>query len=350
MDETDFRRKIEPFCHLISNIYPVVASFFLLLGKNFNNNGMKCWIAASPIECTSNPHIECIRGKEDLRHRKLFIRYMIFGAFGFIFIAMGLIVCAMVSHKMSSYKWRRGNMRRRNHQGKIAKKDHSAFGDMLDGGQPGNHVISKRADETRCHDEKVTSIESKLGHGSIRSQQKEGDGQKKISQEPISNLNEPNNSLEFDLNAMRTKTQGRSLSNKLQPSQRVSLVLNSADEDEAVHSDWEEESIDVAPFSCSLPAGRDPSYFRKPPSNLTFDLKAMRNKVKGRSLILKSLAEDQAGNHNKTLEQDDPLNSDSRPMTERGPSIDDAVTQVSIQALLYILSFIITWIFGLSAR
>ena len=44
MTDVTFTKKVEPFCHLIPNLYGFGGALYLLINRDFNNIGNVCWI------------------------------------------------------------------------------------------------------------------------------------------------------------------------------------------------------------------------------------------------------------------------------------------------------------------
>lgn len=93
MTEREFKRKVEPFLHIIPNGIAVMSGIFLLATQNFNSIGMFCWIAPSPAECVFDPTIECIRGtSKQAKLQWIFLGVPISLVFIIITVAMIAIV------------------------------------------------------------------------------------------------------------------------------------------------------------------------------------------------------------------------------------------------------------------
>ena len=111
MSEDTFKRKIEPICHIIPNVYAIAGASYLLAGQYFNSAGHSiCWINAIPPTCINDPEVECIRGDEMAsKYRFWFLGYSIFAIFVIITINMQLIVWSVFMQKKKSDQWRFGS-------------------------------------------------------------------------------------------------------------------------------------------------------------------------------------------------------------------------------------------------
>ncbi len=92
MSETTFRKKVEPFCHLIPNAYALGGAVYLFANGYFNNIGNICWVGPNPINCINDPEVECVRGGEDAyRLRWIFYGYSAMVVFFIIILSIIMI-------------------------------------------------------------------------------------------------------------------------------------------------------------------------------------------------------------------------------------------------------------------
>ncbi|GFH56978.1 hypothetical protein CTEN210_13454 [Chaetoceros tenuissimus] len=107
MSEINFKKKVEPWCHLIANITPIAIGIYLLINEEFNFAGKTCYIAAAPRECLHNDEIDCERGSKKSRKYALWFSVIPFAlAFIVILTNMIIIVTKVIKQKMSSDRWR----------------------------------------------------------------------------------------------------------------------------------------------------------------------------------------------------------------------------------------------------
>jgi len=110
MSEDTFKRKIEPICHIIPNVYASAGASYLLAGQHFNSMGNLCWISAVPPNCINDPDVECIRGDEMAhKYRDWFFGFSLYAAFAIITINMLLIVWTVFVQNKKSDQWRFGS-------------------------------------------------------------------------------------------------------------------------------------------------------------------------------------------------------------------------------------------------
>jgi len=110
MSEDTFKRKIEPICHIIPNVYAIAGASYLLAGQQFNSIGNVCWINAVPPNCINDPEVECIRGDDMVyKYRQWFFGYSVFAAFAIIAINMLLIIWSVFMQTKKSDQWRFGS-------------------------------------------------------------------------------------------------------------------------------------------------------------------------------------------------------------------------------------------------
>jgi len=110
MSEDNFKRKIEPLCHIIPNVYAITGASYLLGGQYFNSVGFMCWINAVPPTCIDDPDVECIRGGEMVyKYRYWFLGYSLYPIFAIITINMLLIVFSVFMQNKKSDQWRFGS-------------------------------------------------------------------------------------------------------------------------------------------------------------------------------------------------------------------------------------------------
>jgi len=110
MSEDTFKRKIEPICHIIANVYAIAGASYLLAGQRFNSFGHVCWINAVPPNCINDPEVECIRGDERVyKYRDWFLGYSIYAVFAIIAINMLLIIWSVFMQTKKSDQWRFGS-------------------------------------------------------------------------------------------------------------------------------------------------------------------------------------------------------------------------------------------------
>jgi hypothetical protein len=67
-----FRRKIEPFLHIIPNFFSLSIAGYLLMTKHINQADVVCWIAPEPYNCINDQDIECSRGEQSYLYRWIF--------------------------------------------------------------------------------------------------------------------------------------------------------------------------------------------------------------------------------------------------------------------------------------
>ena len=110
MSEDTIKRKIEPICHIIANVYAIAGASFLVAGQYFNSMGTACWISAVPSNCVHDPEVECIRGGEMVfKYRRWFIGYSVYAIFLVITVNMSVIVWSVFMQKKKSDQWRFGS-------------------------------------------------------------------------------------------------------------------------------------------------------------------------------------------------------------------------------------------------
>jgi len=110
MSDDTFKRKIEPICHIIANVYAIAGASYLLAGQHFNSVGHRCWINAVPPNCINDPEVECIRGDEMAhKYRWWFLGYSIYAVFAIITINMLLIIWTVFVQKRKRDQWRFGS-------------------------------------------------------------------------------------------------------------------------------------------------------------------------------------------------------------------------------------------------
>jgi len=107
MSEENFKRKIEPICHIVPNVYAIAGASYLLGGQYFNASAKSCWINAVPPNCVYNPNVECIRGDARAgKYRLWFAVYAIYVIFAIITINMLLILWSVFVQSKKSDQWR----------------------------------------------------------------------------------------------------------------------------------------------------------------------------------------------------------------------------------------------------
>lgn len=65
MRERRFRRKIEPYLHIIPALWCLLGAIFVVSTGSFNpfeKGAGGCWIAPYPSDCIDNDEVDCIRG------------------------------------------------------------------------------------------------------------------------------------------------------------------------------------------------------------------------------------------------------------------------------------------------
>jgi hypothetical protein len=62
-DET-FRKKVEPYLHLITNLWAWSTALFALLSGSIHSStdDSSCYINASPLDCLDDPNVDCVQG------------------------------------------------------------------------------------------------------------------------------------------------------------------------------------------------------------------------------------------------------------------------------------------------
>ncbi|GFH57076.1 hypothetical protein CTEN210_13552 [Chaetoceros tenuissimus] len=107
MSENDFKRKIEPWCHFISIVQPIIASVFLLAKQSLNFEGKICYISPSPRTCLQSDDIECERGSKLTRSYALwFSAAPSLFVFTIVAINMIIIIVTVIAQKKKSDRWR----------------------------------------------------------------------------------------------------------------------------------------------------------------------------------------------------------------------------------------------------
>ncbi len=318
MTDVKFRNTIEPICHALSNLFPIVSAIYLLLGNHFNSIGQLCWVGPFPPTCIIDPNVECQRGGKVYASRAFF--WTMYIVFGFMVVNMCLIVWTVVAQKRNSDRWGSGGM-----GGDIKTMN-------LD-----NHSIAIR--EIEIHNEMIEprncKVENELGYsGDSPRLETSGDeiGVQNLGTESL-------HSKESSVypRAMWEKTERKS-------------PIRSPKSIETSKSKKKERK-----------SGNDP---------LAFNLKAMRAKTKGESLIKgseriynKSASDSKydvdgnpehgLGNFETRSDKDcimraSDLKTRSKKFSSNGSS--NVIVETSIHAILYILAFILTWVFLLATR
>ena len=110
MSEDTFKRKIEPICHIIPNVYAIAGASYLLAGQHFNSLAHMCWISAVPPNCINDPEVECIRGDEmAYKYRYWFFGFSLYATFAISAINMLMIVWSVFAQNKKSDQWRFGS-------------------------------------------------------------------------------------------------------------------------------------------------------------------------------------------------------------------------------------------------
>ena len=110
MSESDFKRKIEPWCHFISIVQPIIASVFLLAKQSLNFEGKVCYISPYPRTCLQSDNIECERGSKRTRLYALWLSGApILLVFTIVAINMIIIIVTVIAQKKKSDRWRWSN-------------------------------------------------------------------------------------------------------------------------------------------------------------------------------------------------------------------------------------------------
>lgn len=107
MSENDFKRKIEPWCHFISIVQPIIASVFLLAKQSLNFDGKACYITPYPRTCLQNDDIECERGSKLTRSHAMWfsVAPSVF-VLTIVAINMTIIIATVIAQKKKSDRWR----------------------------------------------------------------------------------------------------------------------------------------------------------------------------------------------------------------------------------------------------
>ena len=106
INDNEFKRKFEPICHAIPNLYGIAGAIFLLYGDHFNSINNMCYISAVPKECIVYPDVECVRGSD-----RVYFYFWIFlgGSLLFVFFMvsmnMFMIIHAVWSQHRKSDRW-----------------------------------------------------------------------------------------------------------------------------------------------------------------------------------------------------------------------------------------------------
>lgn len=110
MSESDYKRKIEPWCHFISIVQPIIASVFLLAKQSLNFEGKVCYISPYPRTCLQSDDIECERGSKRTRLYALwFSAAPSLLVFTIVAINMIIIIVTVIAQKKKSDRWRWSN-------------------------------------------------------------------------------------------------------------------------------------------------------------------------------------------------------------------------------------------------
>jgi hypothetical protein len=119
MTEAAFKKKVEPFLHIIPNLYATVGALYLLFGQYFNSVGDLCWIGGAPSKCIEDSgDVECIGGDDKVyAHRWIFFDSACYLAFVIITMNMMLIILAVVKQKNRNARWGLGL--RQQHEGAV---------------------------------------------------------------------------------------------------------------------------------------------------------------------------------------------------------------------------------------
>ena len=110
MRERHFRRKVEPFIHIIPALWTLGGATFALFSKMFNPGASGgCFLASKPLGCQKNDDIECERGENAPRFFLFFGAIPISLCFLGIFYTLLKIYCTIRSQEtlMNKYRIRR---------------------------------------------------------------------------------------------------------------------------------------------------------------------------------------------------------------------------------------------------
>ncbi len=335
MSDATFSKKIEPFCHIIPNLYAFAGSIFLLSRGYFNFVGNMCWVGPSPIDCITNIDVECLRGDENAyKWRWILLGYSLYAAWAVVIITMILIVLMVVMQRRRSERWASGGKGR---ESVTSSRSRSSIAKNIGSGNV-NITTDKLKSSIKHH--------AIVGNDS-KSQPADAGIKLTDSSRSLNNCKDP---LVFNLKAMRAKTK------------RQSLIMRTPENNESsVHNTYD----DPHPFDVKTARAAQRSSIRLSTQKLALS-EFIDNRSEQHSLhssfgrisfelpAIETVSESpnhQSASRSKrrSLRRLRRRSSDESSQ-KRGVSLDDASREVKIQALLYILSFVICWIFPVITR
>mmetsp|Transcript_14667 Transcript_14667/g.21908 ORF Transcript_14667/g.21908 Transcript_14667/m.21908 type:complete len:449 (-) Transcript_14667:588-1934(-) len=332
MTDVTFTKKVEPFCHLIPNLYGFGGALYLLINRDFNNIGNACWIGPSPIDCITDVDVECVRGNDAYDKRYIFMVYAVYLVWFVIIVTMTSILHKVVRQRRSADRWATGStVENRNLCQSLFHKSLKLF-----------------TGRARDSSQKIAEVELKPTP----------------NDDNVSNLRSPSRSsfhivqgqedpLAFNLRAMRART-------------KRSLIVKKED---AASIDGEVRSLQSDPHPFDVKTAR---YSFSKGRNLS------RSQHNIRPAPLLDLDEESQSEHNITISETSELRSKKRRSTEtigddsiasekrnsvsfacedassgptmRGHSLGNAQHVIATQALLYICSFFLCFVWAIVMR
>mmetsp|Transcript_16035 Transcript_16035/g.22840 ORF Transcript_16035/g.22840 Transcript_16035/m.22840 type:complete len:424 (-) Transcript_16035:568-1839(-) len=107
VSEKTLTKKIEPFMHAFSILYPLVPAIVLASTGAFNSQGMTCWINYYPNRCHLISSLKCTRGKHSKNYQLFFSILPLHITIIVDFVCLGLLVCsAYKNQKMANQRTR----------------------------------------------------------------------------------------------------------------------------------------------------------------------------------------------------------------------------------------------------
>lgn len=66
-------KRVEPYLHSVSILWPLGSGIFLWVTKHFNRTATICWIGPNPPKCLDLDEVECISGQHSYKYRMFFV-------------------------------------------------------------------------------------------------------------------------------------------------------------------------------------------------------------------------------------------------------------------------------------
>ena len=320
MSENDFKKKVEPICHLLINGYAIAGACFLLATDAFNAMGTHCWINAVPPSCVNDSSQECLRGnKMAYSYRWLLFGYACCASFVIICLNMVLIMLSVFKQEHKTERWRLSTAPSTADKGGGKLSFPLKLTTRFTGSSRGN-VSKMHSSVSTLSNECFEDGKAHVPRGACLKSEKiqvtKPISSPKIQQEDI---------------AIRKN------SNKNRKS-RVSFSIYGVDD-----SDIEEQSRESSQrISLTSRSGttRDP---------LAFDLQKVRRSIRTESTTSEISSRSTSDNIELKSNKLRSVGA-SNPSNSRKAIRKSSGHEVMTQALLYILSFLLCWIFSFAGR